>query len=36
VYFALNLDIRRPEDAVARRVIVRRVLEDEGLITARK
>jgi beta-lactamase class D len=34
VYFALNLDIRRPEDAVARRGIVRRVLQEEGLITA--
>ena len=32
VYFALNVDILRPEDAAARRGIVRRALEKEGLI----
>ena len=34
VYFALNLDIRRPENAAARRGIVRLVLQEEGLVTA--
>jgi len=32
VFFALNMDIRRPADAAARRGIVRRILHDEGLL----
>ena len=30
VYFALNIDVTRPEDAAARRALVRRVLQHEG------
>ncbi|MGH7714165.1 MAG: penicillin-binding transpeptidase domain-containing protein, partial [Gemmatimonadaceae bacterium] len=35
VFFALNVDIRRPADAAARRCIVRRVLSEELLLDAR-